>query len=100
TDHWTTGWWNSNGSGNAHASTITPINNFTTCEKALPNEITHPGCEPQNNWNFSWGFKSRHTGGAQFLLADGAVRFISENVDHTTFQRLGGRSDRQTVGEF
>lgn len=58
------------------------------------------------------GFSSRHTGGAQFVLADGSVRFISENVDannrHTggtegvdsTYERLVARNDRQVVGEF
>lgn len=32
--------------------------------------------------NASYGYSSRHIGGAHFLLADGAVRFISENIDH------------------
>lgn len=30
------------------------------------------------------GFSSAHTGGRHFLVADGAVRFISENIDHRT----------------
>lgn len=92
-----TGWWNSNGMGNAHASTVVPINNMTTCEKATPSQITHPACTNMNNWNFSWGFKSEHPGGVHFLLGDDKVTFVSENLDHTTYQRLGGRADNNPV---
>ena len=46
------------------------------------------------------GFSSRHTGGVQFLLADGSVRFISENISMDTFQLLGNREDLQITGEF
>jgi len=45
-------------------------------------------------------FRSEHTGGAQFLLGDGSVRLISESIDATTFNRLGGKSDGQVIGEF
>jgi prepilin-type processing-associated H-X9-DG protein len=44
------------------------------------------------------GFSSRHTGGGHFLMGDGAVRFISENVDATYFRSLGNRADGEPLG--
>jgi len=43
---------------------------------------------------------SFHQGGVQILLADGAVRFISENLDLETLKKLATRDDRQVVGEI
>jgi prepilin-type N-terminal cleavage/methylation domain-containing protein len=58
--------------------------------------------------DFRRNYSSMHEGGAQFLLGDGAVRFISENVDHdvsnnrvdSTMERLMDRGDGQPIGEF
>ena len=44
--------------------------------------------------------RSYHTGGVQFCLCDGSVRFVSDNVDLATYNRLGGRNDGQVLGEF
>ena len=46
------------------------------------------------------GYSSYHTGGAQFLLADGSVRFLSENIDPKVYSFLGSREDMQSLGEF
>ena len=48
-------------------------------------------------YNFA---RSYHTGGAQFLLGDGRVQFISDFVNRTTFQNLGSRDDGQVLGTF
>jgi prepilin-type N-terminal cleavage/methylation domain-containing protein len=49
------------------------------------------------NWGMSIGFKSKHPGGLVFAFGDGAVRFVSETINHDTFQLLGCRHDRKPV---
>ncbi len=54
------------------------------------------------------GFSSAHVGGVQMLMGDGAVRFLSENIDHnldngapnSTFEFLLGINDGNVIGEF
>ena len=52
------------------------------------------------HYNFSWGFKSRHPAGAQFVFVDGSVHFIGASVNYNTYQRLGGRADGLALGEY
>lgn len=52
-----------------------------------------------------WGFglippRSLHVGGVNVALGDGSVRFLGENIDLLTFQRLGARNDNEPLGEF
>lgn len=46
------------------------------------------------------GFRSQHVGGAHFLLGDGAVRFISENINGLTYNALASRAGGEVIGDF
>ncbi len=114
-DHTRNGWFHFN---SMWVSTTAPINYPIACVREEAIELPdgsggtrkyawndgalatdHP-CSHWRNWNTSQGFKSRHVGGAHVLLCDGAVRFLSENIDYMTYQRLGERQDGEPVGEF
>lgn len=45
-------------------------------------------------------YTSYHVGGAQFLLCDGSVRFISENIDLGQLKALSTRRSGELIGEF
>ncbi|WP_010586129.1 DUF1559 family PulG-like putative transporter [Schlesneria paludicola] len=79
------------------------------------NGLNHFNVPPTNHDRR--GFSSNHVGGVHFVMADGSVRFISENIDYqvgvigggnpypaaaitSTFARLLCYWDGQVVGEF
>ena len=101
-DHTRHGWFHYN---SLWVATTAPINFPVVCvgESGWNSPTPAPGmngCNHWQNWQTSQGFKSRHESGAHFVLCDGSVRFISENIDYMTYQRLGDRRDGEPVGEF
>lgn len=48
----------------------------------------------------STGYMSAHTGGAFFLMGDGAVRFINANLDDYTFASLITRRKSEIIDQF
>ena len=45
-------------------------------------------------------FNSLHSGGANFVFADGHVQFVGQSLDRFIFRRLSTRNGRETIGEF
>jgi prepilin-type N-terminal cleavage/methylation domain-containing protein len=76
-------------------TTIVPINYHTNYFE--PDGCTAAPLRYYANGNVATGFKSNHTGGAYFALADGSIRFLNETIDHRTYQYLGCRDDGQPV---
>lgn len=88
--HARTGWSHANKWG---IYTQIPINwntQYVDLDAALAAGKT--GCEARCNWNTEVGFKSRHTGGAQFAMGDGSVQFLSQNIDMLTYNALGSKA--------
>ncbi len=52
------------------------------------------------NWMYRSWFSSLHRGGSHFVLGDGSVRFVSENIDFTLYKNLSSIADGKIVGEF
>ena len=64
------------------------------------NQDTPQGMGCWGNGDGQAGPKSLHVGGVHALMTDGAVRFISQNLDGRTMRNLIGIADAQPMGEF
>jgi prepilin-type N-terminal cleavage/methylation domain-containing protein len=58
------------------------------------------GTPPTWNTITMAALKSAHTGGVHALMGDGAVRFLSSNINLTTYKNLADRADENAIGEF
>ena len=46
------------------------------------------------------GFTSLHVGGAYFLMGDGSVRFVNNNINQTNYRSMSTISGSEVIGEF
>lgn len=63
------------------------------------NDYTKVGGGGGNNCS-KRAWASFHVGGAQFLMGDGAVKFLSVNINVPTFAALGTIAGNEVVGDF
>jgi type II secretion system protein G len=90
---WIHGWTLSEG---LWFATTAPMNHDTDPDSPFA-KAGNPGTNWELDFNTAMGFKSQHPGGAQFAMADGSARFLSEDLDYTTYQKFGARADGQAI---
>jgi prepilin-type processing-associated H-X9-DG protein len=74
------------------------INNYTTDGTQTATTAVYAPCIMNcNNQVQAYSF---HVGGANAVLCDGSVRFLSENMSSDNYFRLGCRNDGEVVTEF
>lgn len=82
---WHTWWYGVNAST---ATCAVPLNHWRKPETSL------------GDWFENYSFSSRHPGGGHFLMADGSVRFLSENIDTATYRAVATIQGSEVTGEF
>ncbi len=87
-------------SGSFKCNMYASFNLHDTAE-GINSPLSTPGGVASASYNFrNGGFSSFHEGGAHFLMGDGAVRFLSENLDDGVLADLTTRAGNEVVGEF
>jgi prepilin-type processing-associated H-X9-DG protein len=73
-------------------NTFTPDQNYGSDACTVGNPFRNAG-----NYAVSQGFKSQHSGGANFAMVDGSVRFVSQYINMETYVYLSGRNDGRVI---
>lgn len=78
-----------------------PINHFTPEDPGVTAcSATSNHMRSSANYAVSQGFKSRHVGGANFVMADGSVRFLTQYINQETYAYLSQRADGRVIPSF
>jgi prepilin-type N-terminal cleavage/methylation domain-containing protein/prepilin-type processing-associated H-X9-DG protein len=83
---------------NHHSASFYSNGSWCSCNTPLNYALSQ---DPEVFWKAAWfdaqGFRSRHPGGVQFCLADGSVRFVSENTDNVVYRTSCTRNGAESV---
>ena len=103
-DIWTPGYANGDQPGNGF-SWAHSVEATLTCASP-PNYIKHSNGTPINvtslgasEWGSYHGFKSKHTGGVQFVYADGSVHFIRDSIPLSTYRALASYAGGEVIAD-
>jgi prepilin-type processing-associated H-X9-DG protein len=71
--------------------------NACTATTAIPLNRVLKVAKNIGDWPNNYGFASRHVGGGQFVMCDGSVRFVSENIDTLAYRATATISSGEVV---
>ena len=79
---------------NLHSAAFYSNGDYASCHGPI-NFFPKP--KQVGTWQNVMTFRSMHPGGAQFCLADGAVRFVSQGIDQILYRQLSTKAGGETV---
>jgi len=78
-----------------HSAALFADGDWASCNVPL-NFFLRDENQVETLWYEMRGFRSLHSGGAQFALADGSVQFFQDSVDHNIYRAMATRNLGET----
>ncbi|MEZ6125630.1 MAG: DUF1559 domain-containing protein [Planctomycetaceae bacterium] len=89
-----------NGGGALVPNSKTLIDSSPYSINDTTNRVFNLRSNPDSGNDSGVAARSFHTGGVQLTLGDGSTRFVSENIDQTTWLNLLSQADGNVIGEW